>query len=306
MKRIQNQNSEYVELANKILLWIVNAKRPLKIDELVYALAIEPGDVSFDADGAADPDLLISICAGIVTLELESRIVGLVHYTAQEYLTRKGAMMFPDAQREISQICLTALSFTSARKDYYHQTNDHSEEHTQLSRYAVPYWADHMRESPDDAACEELALEFVCSQGDLAMETVRLQGAGILVLLELQDAEYSDAGLCALAALGLNHGLTSLLDEDLRLYASNSKALSFALLFAAFYGRATTVALLINQRADVNYGDRSTETALHYAIYHGHEAIAALLLDHAAEPDAVADIRPYYAQHLHPSQPHRS
>ena len=276
----------------------------MKIEELVYALAIEPGDTSLDTDGIADSNLLISVCAGIVTFEPESRIVGLVHYTAQEYLIRKGATMFPDAQREISLICLTTLSFENARKDYYRSQN-HGKEPLQLAQYAVGYWADHMRESPDDSMCEELALEFVCSQGNLAKETVRLQGAGILILLELQDAGYADAGLCALAALGLNHALVSLLDEDLRLHASNSKALSFALLFAAFYGHEMTVALLIEQGANVNYRSALTETALHYATYKGHEAIAKLLLDHGAKVDALADIRPYYAQHLRPSQPHR-
>ena len=301
IKRIQSQNADYAELAKKALLWIVNAKRPLKMNEILYALAVEPGDTSLDPEGLSDPGLLVSVCSGIVTFEPESRVVGLVHYTAQEYLNRKNAAMFPDAQREMSLICLTALSFKAALDDYY-KMEVQGEEAVQLSRYAVPYWADHMRESPNDPVCEELALNFTCSQGTLAMKTVRLQGSSVLILLEPQDARNSDTGFCVLAALGLEKQLMSHLDQDLRLRARTSEALDCALLFAIFYGHLRTVAFLIEQGANVDYRSGNTETALHYAALKGYEAITGCLLDHQANVNAVADIRPHYAQHLRPSQ----
>ena len=305
IERIRNQNADYADLAMKTLLWIVNAKRPLKMEEVIYALATEPGDTSLDTDGVSDSSLVLSVCAGIVTFEPESRIVGLVHYTAQEYLARRGPDIFPDAQREITLICLTALSFQAARNHYYEEETNQGNVHLQLSRYAVPYWADHMRDSPDDLTCQELALDFVCSQAKLAMETVRLQGAGILILLELQRSSYSASGLCVLAALGLNSAMTSLLNEDLRLRPNNSISIHCALLFAVFHGRTRTAALLIEQGANVNYRSADTETALHYAASKNHEAITKLLLAHDATVDVVANIRPYYAQHLHPCQSHR-
>ena len=303
LERIQNQEADYVALAMKALLWIVNAKRPLKMEELVCALAIEPGDTSLDSDGFPDSELLISVCAGMVTFMPESRVVGLVHSTAQEYLMRKAQRMFPDAQMEMSLICLTALSFDDARKTYYSVPDGQDLVH-QLSQYAVPYWADHMHESPDNSLSEELALDFVCSEEDLAMETVRLRGVGVMTLLELRNTSYAASGLCVLAALGLDHALESLLDEDLRLHASNSNALNCALLFAVFHGQRSTVALLIEQGADVNYRSTDTETALHYAAFKEDEAIAQLLIDHHANIDATANVRPYLTQHLHPGQPH--
>ncbi|KAL8794135.1 MAG: hypothetical protein Q9195_003320 [Heterodermia aff. obscurata] len=289
----------------KALLWIVNAKRPLKMEELVYALAIEPGDTSLDTDGVSDSSLVLSVCAGIVMFEPESRIVGLVHYTAQEYLARRGPDIFPDAQHEMTLICLTALSFQVARNHYYEEETNQENLHLQLSRYAVPYWADHMRDSPVESMCQELALEFVCSQGRLAMETVRLQGAGILSLLELQRLSYAASGICVLAALGLNSAMTSLLNEDPRLRPSNSISMHCALLFAVFHGRTRTVALLIEQGASVNYRSADTETALHYAASKNDEATMKLLLDHDATVDIVANIRPYHAQHLRPGQSHQ-
>ena len=305
IERIRNQNDDYADLAMKALLWIVNAKRPLKMEELIYAIAIEPGDISLDTDGVSDSSLVLSVCAGIVTFEPESRIVGLVHYTAQEYLARRGPDIFPDAQQEMTLICLTALSFQAARNHYYDEETSQGNAHLQLSRYAVPYWADHMRDGPDESTCQELALEFVCSQGKLAMETVRLQGARILNLLELQRLSYATTGLCVLAALGLDSAMTSLLNEDHRLRPSNSISMHCALLFAVFYGRTRTAALLIAQGANVDYRSADTETALHYAAFKKDEATTKLLLDHNATVDVVANIRPYYAQHLHPCQSHR-
>ena len=305
IERIRNQNADYADLAMKALLWIVNAKRPLKMEELLYALAIEPGDTSLDTDGVSESSLVLSVCAGIVTFEPESRIVGLVHYTAQEYLARRGPDVFPDAQREMTLICLTALSFQAARDHYYEVETYDGNAHLQLSRYAVSYWADHMRDSPDDPMCQELALDFVCSQGKLAMETVRFQGVGILILLELQHLAYAASGLCVLAALGLNSAMASLINEDLRLHPSNTISMHCALLCAVFHGRTRTAALLIEQGASVNYRSADTETALHYAAGKNHEAITKLLLEHGATVDAVANIRTYYAQHLYPSQSHR-
>ena len=289
----------------KALLWIVNAKRPLKMEELVYALAIEPGDTSLDTDGVSDSSLVLSVCAGIVTFEPESRIVGLVHYTAQEYLARRGQDVFPDAQHEMALICLTALSFQTARDHYYEEELNQGNVCPQLSRYAVPYWADHMRDSPDESICQELALDFVCSQGKLAMETVRLQGAGILNLVELQHSSYATSGLCVLAALGLNSAMNCLLNEDPRLHPSNSISTHCALLFAVFHRRTKTAAMLIEQGANINYRFADTETALHYAASKNDEATLKLLLDHNANIDVVADIRPYHAQHLHPCQSHQ-
>ena len=288
----------------KALLWIVNAKRPLKMEELIYALAVEPSDTSLDTDGVSDSSLVLSVCAGIVMFEPESRIVGLVHYTAQEYLARRGQDIFPDAQQEMALICLTALSFQAARNYYYEEETHQQNVHLQLSRYAVPYWADHMRDSLDESACQELALDFVCFQGK-AMETVRLQGAGILNLLELQRSSYATSGLCVLAALGLNSAMTRLLNEDPRLRPSNSISMHCALLFAVFHGRTRTAALLIEQGANVDYRSGDTETALHYAASKNDEATMKLLLDHDATVDAVANVRPYHAQHLHPCQSHR-
>src|SRR5258708_5401140 len=111
MKRIQTQNAEYTALAKKVLYWIIYAVRPLTTTEIRHALAVEPDDTYLDEDGLPDEDLLVSVCAGLVTIQPESDTMSLIHYTTQEYFERRGAKLFPDAQTEIATSCLTYLLF---------------------------------------------------------------------------------------------------------------------------------------------------------------------------------------------------
>ena len=54
---------------------------------------------------------MISVCAGLVTIDEESSIIRLVHYTTQEYFERTQSNWFPNAQTDITTICVTYLSF---------------------------------------------------------------------------------------------------------------------------------------------------------------------------------------------------
>ena len=56
---------------------------------------------------------------------------------------------------------------------------------------------------------------------------------------------------------------------------------------AAARGHRTTVALLLESRANVNVSDNDGHTPLHLAAYRGHRDIVALLVDRGANVDAV-------------------
>ena len=49
--------------------------------ELYHALAIEPGDKALNTDNVDEVEDIISVCAGLVTVDEESNIIRLVHYT---------------------------------------------------------------------------------------------------------------------------------------------------------------------------------------------------------------------------------
>jgi hypothetical protein len=93
MNRIKSQATDAFELAQKTICWITLAHRPLTISQLQTALAIDEGNLSEIED-------IVSVCAGLVTLDEDSNIIRFVHYTVQEYFERTGKHWLPEAQTD--------------------------------------------------------------------------------------------------------------------------------------------------------------------------------------------------------------
>ena len=110
MGRISSQHADDVKVAHDVLSWIMYANRPLHIEEVQHALAIEPELTDIDGEALIDEGLLISVCMGLVTEDRDSKIIRLMHHTTQEHFERKGSQHFPDAQKNITATCLTYLS----------------------------------------------------------------------------------------------------------------------------------------------------------------------------------------------------
>ncbi|KAF2179090.1 hypothetical protein K469DRAFT_322187 [Zopfia rhizophila CBS 207.26] len=115
IKRIDGQLAEDRSLARRALSWIICVQRLLTTKELCHALAIEPGNKTLNYDNLYDVEDVISVCAGLVTVDEESSIIRLVHYTTQEYFERVRLEWDPGAQEEIAVACLTYLSFDTFR-----------------------------------------------------------------------------------------------------------------------------------------------------------------------------------------------
>lgn len=91
IERIENQPAGHCALAKETLSWIICAKRPLTVRELQHALAIETGETQLDEENITDISDVVSVCAGLVTIDEESNIIRLVHYTTQEFFERKSS-----------------------------------------------------------------------------------------------------------------------------------------------------------------------------------------------------------------------
>ncbi len=115
LSRINKQNEDEKELAERILSWISYAFRPLTIMELRHALAVTPGEDHFDEANMPDEEDLPSVCAGLIYIEEDSKIVRLAHYTAQDYLESIRDQNFVDARRLVAATCLTYLSYEGNR-----------------------------------------------------------------------------------------------------------------------------------------------------------------------------------------------
>src|ERR1700722_14181975 len=78
MERVERQDDSRKELAKQVLSWITYAVRPLFVDELQHALAVMPDTTKLDPDDITDDEILTSICAGLVVIDEERNVIGLV------------------------------------------------------------------------------------------------------------------------------------------------------------------------------------------------------------------------------------
>lgn len=96
IERIDAQLPEDRKLAKTVISWITYAQRPLTTRELQHALAVEPETAEFDETNVGDIEDTIPVCAGLVTIDRESSVVRLVHYTTQQYFEREGMKWIPE------------------------------------------------------------------------------------------------------------------------------------------------------------------------------------------------------------------
>jgi hypothetical protein len=83
MERINRQKAGFQQLAIKVLSWITCAKRPLWTSELQHALAVDIGDSELDEENIVSPRRIVSVCAGLVTIDEEGDVIRFAHHTAQ-------------------------------------------------------------------------------------------------------------------------------------------------------------------------------------------------------------------------------
>src|ERR1700744_566515 len=157
-ERIESQLPEDCKLAKAAISWITLAKRPLTAEELVTALAVEPGDSELNQDNILDTEDILSVCCGLVTVDKESKVIRLIHYTTQKYFEKTLDEWNSIARYEIASSCLTYLSFKCFRKIYAWQNSpsgftlwDALESHT-LHNYAALNWGPHALAVQNDLA----------------------------------------------------------------------------------------------------------------------------------------------------------
>ncbi|UPL02096.1 hypothetical protein LCI18_013030 [Fusarium solani-melongenae] len=291
MERINSQKPGLREIALQVLAWITCAKRPLTQLELQHALAVEPGTTQFDEENLPDIQGMVSACCGLVTIENESSIIRLVHYTTQEYFERTQGKWFPDADAEITTTCLTYLSFDVFEVGFLYGDEELVERlrSNPLYDYATQHWGHHARKAPTLA--EEI-IGFLESG-----PKVEAAGQALLCLTRYQPREpiggggtdpCGVTGLHLVAYFGLDTIMKSLLESGS--IDPNSAAIfkwegkMTPLSYAAQMGHEAVVKLLLEKdnvdpdaknAADDSFG----RTPLLYAAENGHKSIVELLIN---------------------------
>src|SRR5437879_8864896 len=109
LERINAQGEERAKLAIATLTWICHSERPLQVDELCHAVAIEIGETDFDPENVPSIGTLLGCCQGLITVDKEASTVRLIHFTVQEYLYAQPDL-FNKPHSVIAEACLTYLN----------------------------------------------------------------------------------------------------------------------------------------------------------------------------------------------------
>ncbi|KAF3126460.1 hypothetical protein TWF569_000537 [Orbilia oligospora] len=120
MERIENQNPDFQCLADQLLSWVVCAERPLIKEELQFALAVklEVDQPEIEKNNFTEVSDMISVCAGLVTIDEESNVVRLIHYTTQEYFNQAHKQWIYNAQGNTARIMLREGVDLEARDEW--------------------------------------------------------------------------------------------------------------------------------------------------------------------------------------------
>jgi len=285
MNRIHGQNKEDTELAQRVLSWLSFALRPLTVVEMKHAISVQPDQASIDEDDLIDEEILLSVCAGLVVIDQESKVIRLIHYTTQEYFERNRQKEFPEGQTSIARTCLRYISFEVFQSGYC-TTDEQMEERLlkyPLLQYAAQNWGNHARGDVERILKLQI-LEFLAQKSKVSSMVQVMQIPSYRYKGYSQYPPKAVLSLWVAVILNLVDTAMTLLAGDIDLNIRTGEETAFCV--AASRGYEVMVQLLVNKGANIEATDKFGETALWKAASEGHENIVDLLLNKGANIEA--------------------
>ena len=280
LQRIRDQKGDRSRLGIEVLMWVSHAERPLGIDELRYALAVEMGSTDLDPDNIPPQDTVLGSCLGLAVVDAETSTVRLIHYTLQEYLSSPGIM--PDAHKTLGQTCLTYLNYKQVKE--LPAKKILTFEDMPFLQYSSLHWGSHAKvELPDRA--KSLALEPLNQAGNHISATLLVEQISALLVKRVgYPHSFSlpyhlwPALHCA-SYFGIIEVVTALMERG-GCDINQNDCMGFApFIHAAWQGDEGVVQLLLTWD-DINLDkpDNNGGTPLWWASYYAHVGVVKLLL----------------------------
>lgn len=278
MTRISRQSEEHRDLALRTLVWILHAYRPLRVEEIQHALAVEPGDDDLDRDALVEESHLISVSAGLIILDAEQRTLNLVHLTLTEYLASTKNEWFPGSERAITETCLTYLSFRTFATGPCKNTQELGRrlQIYALYSYAAKGWGAFARKI-QQKDIEPAIFAFLDLPGNISSAVQLMQN---WTKTGRDQPSPENLGTIHIAAY---FGLTMIVEILLCDKGADIEAIdsdhSTPLHYAAANGYEDTVELLLSKGAGIFSQSKHGFTALYRAAYNGHIGIMQQILN---------------------------
>ncbi|KAI4723935.1 hypothetical protein E4T49_08334 [Aureobasidium sp. EXF-10728] len=304
--------------ATTILRLLAWSERPLRLDEIVDAIAVQPhARPSFNPENRMpDPRDILKICSGLVVAvcrpykreihraftptgsiwripdepdndrEKTATELRLAHFSVKEYLISNrvtssfaGCFSQKTAKASIAKLCLAYLS------DLDHGLPSRKiRAQFAFSQYCARYWPHHARAA--NGKDDELQHQMMRFFNDRKGAYLTCYG------LEVKDDYWSEdhAGtsnespepLIFASLYGLMKTVEMLLDKGANVNAKDAHYGS-PLMAASVGGRSQTARLLLRRGADINTSGGNFDTALQAAALRGNIKTARLLLENGAD-----------------------
>jgi len=281
--RIRAQEGEKAKLAMTTLMWICHSERPLRVDELCHALAVETGSTYFNSNNVPAMETLLACCQGLVTVDREASTVRLTHHTLREYLTTH-RNLFPRAHLEMAETCLTYLNSDQAKALPVKPQPDHSSMF--FLKYCSRYWGIHAKRELSDRVILLVMGLLDQYENHVAANSLFEQ------ILDPNDCMKVNTpslfgGLHCVSFFGIVDVMTSLLGMNGCDSNQGDSAGITPLIWAVRGGEPEAVDLLLRQEAvNPDKPDNCGNTPLWWAAKGGHNSMVKQLLDLAeVDPD---------------------
>ena len=173
LQQIADQKGNRSRLGMEVLMWVSHAERPLRIDELCHALAVEMDAADLDPENIPPQVTVLGSCLGLAVVDEETSTVRLIHYTLQEYLSRPG--IIHDVHKTLGEKCLTYLSYKLVRGFPSSGVSNFGD--VPFLEYSSLYWGSHAKMDLSDQA-KSLALELLNQGGNHIAATLLVEQIG--------------------------------------------------------------------------------------------------------------------------------
>ena len=255
-------------------MWISHVKRPLTVDELCLALAIEPGSTDFNSDNVPWILTLLGCCQGLITVDKDPSTVRLIHHTLQEYLSiRPDIFSRPDSA--IAEACLTYMNSEQIKT----LSTDPSPGTQKIPflEYCSPNLGIHVKRELSECS-KSLALQmFQEYDGHVSVKLLLRQVEHLRFRHFGPGSQFS--GLDCASFFGITELVAAVIEMKCHGIDKGHFYGYTPLAWAAQNGHQEVVRILLEcARADPDKPDKDSETPLSHAARNGHERVVRILL----------------------------
>ena len=162
INKMKSEGEKYGDQSLRVLSWILYAARPLKVEELVEALAVGENDKELRKRYMTRPERIVEMCDPLVDYDMHTRVIKFTHETVREFLDQQCKDdLYPP--QELAKTCLHYLGLIDFDEPAPNEKALEIRLRTRcFTKYACEFWGYHARGAPkDETDIEEITIRVL-------------------------------------------------------------------------------------------------------------------------------------------------